>query len=171
MPTPAATEPFIAMLNHHKGIIFKIANAYCKDEENRKDLVQEIILQLWLAFPKYNPQFAISTWLYTVALNVSISFYRKENRRQAINHCITADILTWENEGHDYAKNYELNELKSFISALPELDKALMILYLDERPQQEIAGILGISVSNVSTKINRLKEKLKLKFHHQKIIR
>lgn len=55
MPTTAATEPFIAMLNNHKGIIFKIANAYCKDEENRKDLIQEIILQLWLAFPKYNP--------------------------------------------------------------------------------------------------------------------
>jgi RNA polymerase sigma-70 factor (ECF subfamily) len=165
MPTTAATEPFITMLNNHKGIIFKVANAYCKNEENRKDLIQEIILQLWLAFPKYHPQFAISTWLYRIALNVSISFYRKENRRREINQGIPADIIIWENEEYDTTQHTQLNTLKTFISTLPELDKALMILYLDEKPHLEIARILGISPSNVSTKINRLKEKLKQKFN------
>jgi RNA polymerase sigma factor (sigma-70 family) len=164
MPITEATEAFIAMLNKHKGIVFKIANAYCKNDENRKDLIQEIILQLWIAFPKYNPQFAVSTWLYSIALNVSISFYRKENRRHQINQSIPADLIIWENEGNDIKQSPEWNELKSFISTLPELDKALMILYLDEKPHLEIARILGISPSNVSTKINRIKERLKQKF-------
>ncbi len=169
MPMTADSERFIAMLNSNKGIVYKIANGYCKNEENRKDLIQEIILQMWIAFPKYNQQFAITTWMYTIALNVSISFYRKETRRQSLNQTIPADVLIWEQETDNTRLADGLKSLQEFISSLAELEKALLILYLDENPQQEIADILGISVSNVSTKINRLKEKLKQKLSSQKI--
>ena len=69
---------FLKVIDANKGIIYKVANSYCRDEENHKDLIQEIILQLWLSFPKYDPSFKLSTWMYRIALNVSISFYRKE---------------------------------------------------------------------------------------------
>ena len=74
------TEQFISLIESNKGIIYKVANSYCSDTENRKDLIQEIIIQLWLSLEKYDSRFRISTWMYRIALNVSISFYRKENR-------------------------------------------------------------------------------------------
>ena len=76
------TDLFLSVIETHKGIIYKVANSYCKDTENKKDLVQEIVLQLWKSFDSYNNQFKHSTWIYRIALNVAISYYRKEERRK-----------------------------------------------------------------------------------------
>lgn len=157
-------EQFLIVINTHKGLIYKVARAYCNDQENRQDLIQEIIIQLWQSFDQYNDQFRQSTWIYRIALNVAISFYRKDTRRKSISLPITDDrLLTIGNEEPTDTEN-NINRLHQFLSELKELDRALMLLYLEEKSHQQIAEILGISTTNVSTKIGRIKEQLKRKF-------
>lgn len=158
------TETFLAVIEANKGIIYKVANSYCKDEENRKDLIQEVILQLWLSFHKYDEQYKLSTWMYRIALNVAISFYRKESRRNDINHPLPETILHLNEEAAAGAGNADLDHLHRFIKELKEVDRAIIILYLEENSQQEIGDILGLTVTNVATKVSRIKEQLKQKF-------
>ncbi|MGF1584018.1 MAG: RNA polymerase sigma factor [Bacteroidales bacterium] len=154
---------FQEKIEQNKGILLKVARAYCQNEEDRQDLLQEMMIQIWQSIHKYNDQYKISTWLYRISLNVAISFYRKNTNRTkkftVINNQ-TAQIPIehkWENER-------QLNLLEKFISELKEIDKALMILYLEDKSHVEIAEILGMSVSNVGTKIGRIKDKLKTRF-------
>ncbi len=158
------TDAFLTVINANKGIIYKVANAYCKGSEDRKDLVQEIILQLWKSFDKYDDQYRHSTWIYRIALNVAISFYRKETRRKEISNPIDEGLLYVADS--DVPKNVEENIrfMQQCISELKELDKAMMLLYLEEKPHREIAEIIGISETNVATKIGRIKTLLKQKF-------
>lgn len=155
---------FISVIESHKGILYKIANSYCKDSEDRNDLIQEIIIQLWKSFENYNDQYKYSTWIYRIALNVAISFYRKENRRKEIANPITDSILNFAETSSTNDAENNINLLQQFISELKELDKALMLLYLEEKNHKEIAEIIGISETNVATKIGRIKTSLKQKF-------
>ena len=158
------SDIFLGVIEANKGIIYKVANSYCKDEEDRKDLVQEIIVQLWKSFDNYNEQFKLSTWMYRIALNVAISFYRKESRRKEISNPLSKKILnlTDTNSTHETEANISL--LQRFISELKELDKALMLLYLEEKTHKEMAEIIGITETNVATRIGRIKTALKQKF-------
>ncbi|MCU0467255.1 MAG: sigma-70 family RNA polymerase sigma factor [Arcicella sp.] len=157
---------FDIIVTEHKGIFIKVAKTYCQDEEDRKDLLQEMMIQVWQSLPRYNNEFKLSTWLYRVVLNIAISYYRKYMTKQKHNQIIDfaiqdfADIPTNENDPN-------LILLEKFISELNDLDKALIILYLENKNHIEISEILGISVSNVSTKILRIKEKLKQRFSKQ----
>ncbi|MCF0049139.1 sigma-70 family RNA polymerase sigma factor [Dyadobacter chenwenxiniae] len=165
MPLPPDANQFLNVIEDNKGIIYKVANAYCIDRENRKDLIQEIIIQLWLAFPRYDQQFRLTTWIYRIALNVSISFYRKQASRARLNQPLTDDIISFITVADVQPDvDTELSMLNTFIRELKELDRALILLYLEERSQQEISEILGITISNVSTKVSRIKEQLKQKF-------
>ena len=155
------TDKFLSVIQTNKGIIYKIANSYCKDEEDRKDLVQEIIVQLWKSFDKYNEQYKYSTWIYRIALNVAISFYRKEHRRKDISNPLSDGILIFTDT--DETKE-DIRFLQQFIAELKELDKALMLLYLEEKSYKEIAEIIDLSETNVATKIGRIKNRLKQKF-------
>jgi RNA polymerase sigma factor (sigma-70 family) len=155
---------FLKIIDANKGIIFKVANFYCRDEENRKDLIQEIILQLWLSFPKYDPSFKLSTWMYRIALNVAISFYRKENRRGRISQPFPKEIISIPAEKLSQDQNEDLDLLQKFIRELKEIDRAVILLYLEGNSHQEISDILGLSISNVSTKVSRIKQALKQKF-------
>lgn len=157
-------DKFLRVLEANKGILYKVANSYCKDPDDRKDLVQEIVFQLWKSFDKYNEQFHYSTWIYRIALNVAISFYRKEKSRQSIHNPLNESILYFSETNFSDDKDENLNMLQQFISELKELDKALMLLYLDEKSHKEIAHIFGISESNVATKIGRIKNILKQRF-------
>ena len=152
---------FVNMLVQHKGIIYKVANAYCKDAEHRKDLVQEIMLQLWLAFPNYDAQYKVSTWMYRIALNVSISFYRKTSRRAAIQQPLPEGIL--EIRETTTPEDPRLSKLQACIKALKSIDRAIILLYLEGHSQQEIADLLGLTLSNVGTKFSRIKQKIKEK--------
>lgn len=156
---------FTELLEKHKKLIFKVANIYCKNPEDRKDLIQEIIIQLWKAYPKYDSTFAITTWFYRIALNVSISYYRKA-KSQKIKSVTESEYIfnIIETPEIDTNRNEQLELLYQFINELKELDKALMLLYLEEKKQDEIAIILGISKTNVATKIGRIKKQLKTKF-------
>ena len=156
-------ESFLVVLEQHKLIVFKVCNSYCRNPEDQKDLVQEVIIQLWNGFAKYNEQFKLSTWVYRIALNTAISFYRKANTRNK--HLTALDpafIEIAEEETETYSEEVKL--LRLFIDQLDDMNRALMILYLDDHSHEEIATILNISKSNVGTKINRIKEKLRNQF-------
>lgn len=158
------TNTFLALVQKHKGILYKVANSYCRYQEDRQDLIQEIIIQLWKSFDNYDEQYKHSTWIYKIALNVAISFYRKETRRKKISSSLHEGILNFEetNLSEEVAAN--ITQLQQFISSLKELDKALMLLYLEEKSYKEIAEIAGITETNVATKIARIKKNLKHKF-------
>lgn len=155
---------FLEIIESNKGIIYKVANSYCKDDDNKKDLIQEIIIQLWLSFNKYNEKFKLSTWMYTIALNVSISFYRKEHRRSEINQPLPDGVLYLREETFPDELDRDIEQLYHFIKELKELDRAVIILYLEGKSQLEMSEILGITSSNISTKVSRIKKQLKQKF-------
>lgn len=154
---------FLAVIEQNKGIIYKIASSFNKNADDKKDLAQEIILQLWRSFPNFNEESKISTWMYRVALNVAITFYRKERKKNELITRMPESPINWINEEPQDAEG-DLKLLQQFINELPELDRALMLLYLEEKPGKEIGEILGITETNVRTKTNRIKEKLKQKF-------
>ena len=157
---------FLQLIRDNKGILYKISHSYCRNKDDREDLMQEMIYQLWRSGHQFDANYKFSTWMYRVALNVAISFYRKQTRpgvRIALGVDLHLMELEDKPEGNE-ALEEKIDLLQQFISQLGELDKALMILYLEERPYREIAEILGISETNVATKLNRIKGRLKQQF-------
>jgi len=156
-------QAFAALLQRHAGIVFKVANTYARLAEDRADLAQEIAAQLWRAWPKYDPARSASTWMYRVALNVAISHVREQSVRQRHDAVPLDDDLhdMADSSATDHENENHLRLLQAFIARQPPLDRALLLLYLEERPQREIAEILGITESNVSTKIGRLKQRIR----------
>jgi RNA polymerase sigma factor (sigma-70 family) len=156
-------QNFHEIIERHKGVLFKVARTYCQNEIDRQDVIQEMMIQIWKSLHQYNNKFAISTWLYRIALNVAISFYRKnaalQSGKVSLNEA-TAPIQEVETN----EKELQFNLLEQFISELNNLDKALMLLYLEDKSHAEIAEILGLSITNVATKVSRIKEKLKKRF-------
>lgn len=157
-------ERFVQLIQENSKIIYKICHSYCVDKNAKDDLAQEIVYNLWKSFHTFNPDFKFSTWMYRIALNVAISFYRNENKIKPYKP-YSEDLIAIETsppEDNDNERN--LNLLLSFINSLKEIDKSIMLLYLDDKSYREIAEIIGISESNVATKINRIKDKLKSNF-------
>jgi RNA polymerase sigma factor (sigma-70 family) len=155
---------FELIISKHKGIIYKVANSYCKDADDRKDLVQEIIIQLWRSFKRFDHSCKLSTWMYRVALNVAISFYRKDSKRKMVSSELTESLIAIIPENEPSETESQITQLQQFIGELKDMDRALMILYLEDKSQKEMGEIMGITETNVSTKIARIKEKLKMKF-------
>ncbi len=155
---------FEEVVEAHKGIIYTVAQSYCRSASDREDLVQEITVQLWRSFAKYDDRYKYSTWIYRIALNVAISFYRKESKRRVIAHPIPEAVFNIAETDDTTTTAQQVGLLQQFIAELKELDKALILLYLDGRGHKEIADIMGISETNVSTKVGRIKEKLKQRF-------
>lgn len=157
-------EAFLKLIQENRKIIFKICNSYCKDRSDREDLAQEIIYQLWRSSGSFDSGYKFSTWMYRVALNVAISYYRKkkktDNTISLEEHMI--EIADTDSHNSESGNNFIL--LQQFINELNELDRALILLYLEEKSYKEAAEILGITETNAATKISRIKEKLKLKF-------
>jgi RNA polymerase sigma-70 factor (ECF subfamily) len=158
---------FQIVIEQHKGILHKVARTYCQNDDDRNDLIQEMMVHVWQSLPRYNKQSNISTWLYRISLNVAISFYRKNIARATKCTLLNeqkVQIPTEELTDHEA----QLNLLEQYISELKEIDKALMILYLDDQSHAKIAEILGMSISNVGTRIGRIKDNLKTRFNQLK---
>jgi RNA polymerase sigma-70 factor (ECF subfamily) len=155
------SRQFAALLDRHRGIVLKVAASYCRDPHDRADLAQEIAAQLWRAYPNYDERRSFSTWMYRIALNVAISFRRSGTLRDR--HAVALDEALHDRADDTQAPDADarVRELYRCIDRLDPLNRALLILYLDERSQREIAEILGISETNVATKIGRLKERLR----------
>ena len=153
---------FQALLQRHRGIVFKVANTYARSPEDRADLAQEIAAQGWRAFAKYDPARSFSTWLYRIALNVAISHHRSSELRNR--HAVALDESLHDigdERGGDAEQDEQVRMLYRFIDALDPLNRALLLLYLEQKSYREIADILGISETNVATKINRLKQRIR----------
>lgn len=155
-------EEFAKALEEHRRIVFKVANTYCRELEDRADLAQEIAARLWRAYPSYDPRRPFSTWMYRIALNVAISYFRSSSQRAA--HTVPLDEQIHERladgRGNGEADD-RVRELYRVIDQLDTLNRALFLLYLDEHSYREIADILGISETNVATKISRLKQRIR----------
>ena len=155
-------EQFIGILKDHKRLLYKVIYSYCRDSDDRKDLEQEIIIQLWKSLKNYNQEFKLSTWIYKIALNVAISYYRRDVKRKETNQPYDKTIfqIAEEDDYTEESKN-KREILYKFINKLDELNKAIIILYLDEKSYKDISEIIGLTETNVATKINRIKRKLK----------
>ena len=153
-------EAFLRLLDQHAGIIRKVAAGYSSSLADRHDLMQEINLQLWKAYPRYSPERPFSTWMYRIALNVAISFLRSNTR--PVRQTVPLDEVDIADEA---AGSREPDEripiLQSVIAGLDPLNRALLLLYLDDHSYREISSILGITETNVATKLNRLKQRVR----------
>jgi len=158
-------EQFIATINEYRSLIYKVCHSYCPNKADHQDLEQDIIMQLWTSMSRYNGSVKMSTWIYRIALNTAISYYRKEKNRS---HVDSHSFIELARHTYDAETDEHIKLLYTFIDQLNYLDKALMLLYLDDNKYKDIADILGISESNVSTKMNRIKIKLKNFFHPEK---
>ena len=159
------TDEFVARLEKHQRILFKVAYMYCRDRDDRQDLVQEMLIQVWRSYARFDERVQFSTWMYRIAVNVAITHYRSEGRR-------IRDTVPLEEYGLDIAAadalfdhdSDNMRALRQMINGLDELNRALILLFLEGFSSEEIAEVVGISASNVSTRINRLKTKLQAEF-------
>jgi RNA polymerase sigma-70 factor (ECF subfamily) len=156
---------FLALLNEHRAILYKVAFGYCRNREDRADLVQETAIQLWRSFGRYDSGVKFSTWAYRVAMNVAISHFRAEGRR--IRDTLPFDELAYELAADDPLAEEagdNMRVLRRLIDGLDELNRALVLLYLEGHTSEEIAEIVGISPGNVTTRMNRIKNELQRGF-------
>jgi len=162
---PSQEGRFLALLNEHRAILHKVAYGYCRERDDRADLVQEMAMELWRSFPRFDARVKFSTWAYRVAMNVAISRFRGEGRR--LRDTTPIDELAAEPAFHDPmtgGASDNMRVLRRLVDGLDELNRALILLYLDGYSSEEIAEILGISAGNVTTRVNRLKVRLQDEF-------
>jgi len=156
-------QRFEALLREHMGIVFKVAGVYARGREERDDLAQEIAAQCWRSFAGYDSRRAkFSTWMYRVALNVAISSARRR-KRDIAERFEPLEIRHVEMIGAEAPDEADerVTALRIFIAQLDDLNRALVLLYLEDRSYAEIAEVLGITETNVATKLNRIKQKLR----------
>jgi len=146
---------FLEMIRQNEGIIYKVTSFYTDKEHPIGDLYQEVVLNLWKAYPSFRGESKYSSWIYRIALNTCVSFYRR-NKKNITYVDISMDIP--ENIDNN---NEEIQELYRLINRLGKIERALVLLYLDDKSYKEIADITGLTVTNVATKLSRIKEKLK----------
>ncbi len=158
-------ETFITSVKENEGLIFKVASVYTNNKEDKKDLVQEIIYQLWKSYDTFNGKSSVSTWMYRVALNVAIH-QLKVSKRRVFTIPIEDELMNYQKaDTTDMEDKWQV--FKQQIDNLNLLDKAIVLLYLDNKSYAEIAEITGISPTNVGTKLSRIKEKIKSKIFKQ----
>ncbi|MBI5759884.1 MAG: sigma-70 family RNA polymerase sigma factor [Planctomycetales bacterium] len=156
---------FTNLLRRHTGLIHKVAYAYCPNATDRDDVIQEIAIQLWRSRDRYDVRFKETTWIYRIAINVAISFHRRERRHSDRRVSLEGSAITIAVPSVEPSQDVEL--LMRCIDDLGELDKALVLLYLDGYDHASIADVLGITVSNVGTKLQRIKNKLHAAFERR----
>jgi len=152
--TTEINDQFMEMVRRNEGIIFKVVSFYTDNEHPIGDLYQEVVLNLWKAFPSFRGESKYSTWIYRIALNTCVSFYRR-SRKKLPYVDISVDVPD------EIENNEQIQELYKLINRLGKIERALVLLYLDDKPYKDIAEITGLSVTNVATKLSRIKEKLK----------
>ena len=151
------TQKFLSLVEQNKQIIFKVCFMYASDDETINDLFQEVTLNLWKGFPRFRGDSKPTTWIYRIAVNTCVSWLRSSIRRpQTVPLTLSmSDLMADEQESEN------LRELYHLINRLGKLERALILLWLEDWSYEEIAEILDISVSNVGVRINRIKAKLK----------
>ena len=158
MDTKELEKDFLEMIEAQKRTIYKVCYIYAKDQDDLNDLFQETVLNLWKSFPRYRGDSKLTTWVYRIAMNTCITFLRRSNTRPQTVPMTAQAVASLE---ADEETSEQLKELYRLINQLGKLERALILLWLEERSYQEMADILGLSKANVAVKLNRIKEKLK----------
>jgi len=153
-------ESFITAIKNNEGIIYKIALLYTNNVHDKNDLVQEIIYQLWKSFNSFDGRSSLSTWMYRVAMNVAI-YHFKSLKRKVLTVPLVGKNLNFQESSDNSNFEEKLNIFRKQIENLNLLEKGIVVLYLENKSYEEISQITGISESNVGTRLNRIKEKLK----------
>jgi RNA polymerase sigma factor (sigma-70 family) len=154
-------KQFLEIVRNNQGIIHKVCSIYCDNEEDRNDLVQEILAQLWKSFPSFRNESKFTTWMYRVALNTAITSFKKYKRQpdrtplSNQNFQIADEIISSETEDH-------IRLLREAVSKLTGIEKSIILLYLENKSYEDIAEITGITQNYVRVKMNRIKKKLKV---------
>lgn len=149
---------FLKLVDEHQAIIFKISRMYRDTLEDQEDLFQEIIFQLWKSFPTFRNESKVSTWMYRIALNTAIAFFRKPRLPIVTDAQPSEFKVQIENDESSEQEERMFTALRQLNSA----EKAIIALYLDDYSYSEIANLIGISENNVGVRINRIKSKLKI---------
>ncbi|HZI24328.1 MAG TPA: sigma-70 family RNA polymerase sigma factor [Chryseolinea sp.] len=155
----AEEKKFISLINEHQGLIHKVCIMYENDADVRNDLFQEIVLQLWKSFSSFRGESKISTWMYRIALNTAISGYRKQTRLVRTEDLRDMHLNISDAGSDDYDENFQ--KLQWAIRQLSEIERAMIMMALEEIPYEEIAETIGITQNNVRVRMNRIREKLK----------
>jgi len=151
-------KDFIQSIEQNQKIIHKVCNLYMNNEQDKKDLFQEILLAAWKGYGNFKGDAKFSTWLYRVALNTAITFYRKDKRQietAELKEQVTVFV------DNNVPKEEQLTAMHMAIAGLSKIDKALVMLYLEDYDYNEIGNVMGITVNNVAVKMSRIKIKLK----------
>jgi RNA polymerase sigma-70 factor (ECF subfamily) len=157
---PHTQEEFVKLVQEHRAMLYKVCRLYCFSEDDRQDLFQEIVIQLWRSYPRFRGESKFSTWLYRIALNTAISNLRKQRIRPSpldMNE-MPAPLQDMSYPGEE---EEQLQQLYAAIDRLSEIEKALVMLYLEDRSYEEMEEILGINQNNLRVKMNRIREKLR----------
>lgn len=154
---------FAELLESQKATLYKVAYVYCRDPEDRRDLIQEMAFQLWRAWGRFDGRSSLATWTWRVATNVAISFRRREGRRLRDTLPIELGLEVADGDFDDPGGRV----LRALIDDLDELSRALILLYLEGYDHAEIARILGTTPSNVGTRLGRIRNKLKTQANPQ----
>lgn len=146
---------FLKIVDDNQGIIYKVCKLYRDTKEDQEDLFQEIVLQLWKAFPNFRGEAKVSSWIYRIALNTAMALYRKNTVKLEFSDTPPPSPPTSDDRSENEERLFEA------LRQLRQTDRALIALFLDGYAYREIAGIMGITENNVGVKISRIKEKLK----------
>ena len=153
-------KEFLQIIQKNQGIIHKVCNIYCDFEEDRNDLFQEIVAQLWKSYPSFRNDSKFSTWMYRVALNTAITTFKKNKRRPDQNRLSHVNFQIAE-ENYDSETEENIKLLHKAVSQLTGVEKSIVLLFLENKKYEEIADITGITQNYVRVKMNRIKKKLK----------
>lgn len=147
------------LIQRHAALIHRVVYAYCRDANDREDVIQEIAVQVWRSRDRFDGRHAETTWLYRIAINVAISFHRKQRRHRE--RRLDLDEVAFKIAAPEHEPSEQMLRLLDAIDQLNALDKAVVVLHLDGNDHAAIADVLGISVSNVGTKLGRIKDRLR----------
>lgn len=154
-------KEFLQIITENQGIIHKVCSIYCDLEEDRRDLFQEILVQLWKSYPSFRSESKFSTWMYRVALNTAITSFKKD-KRQPDKSGVSYENLQLAEELYDSGAEDQIKMLNQAVSQLTGIEKSIILLFLEDKKYEEIAEITGITQNYVRVKMNRIKKKLKL---------
>jgi len=152
-------QEFIKQLNENQRIIHKICKIYMDNPSDHEDLFQEIVIQLWKAYPNFRGEAKFSTWAYRIGLNTTLALFRKRKRDVPADSMEILPEIKIAEENDD--QTAQIQAMYDAIHQLSDVEKALIMMYLDDKPYREISEILGITEGNARVKMNRAKEKLK----------
>ena len=151
-------DSFVEIIHQYENIIYKVCSVYSSPELPMADLYQEAVCNLWAGFPKFRNECSVSTWIYRVTLNTCVSGIRKDAKRPK-NNVVIANLADSLVAPESMTEN--IREMYRMINSLQTIEKAIILLYLEDKSYKEISDITGLTVSNVATKLKRAKVKLK----------